>query len=315
MKRTAKGRAAMRNNPSPFWKYSGRGKKRCLVTGHKGYIGSHLVSALSNLGHDVLGIDLKDGHDINSDLNGGTTGAAFHPLYFNFKPEVIFHLACIPRVPYSIEEPVKTMKNNVLATSNVLNFARKVGAERVIYSSSSSVVGDGHGPNSPYGLQKLTSEMECKLYSELYGLDTVSLRYFNVYSSDQKVDGPYTTAIANFMECARKNKNPFITGDGNQRRDMLHVQDAVLVNLFAMHCEKRFEGKHYDVGTGTNISLNEVKKIINSYYPDIKFEYAPERIGDVLYTKANCEPLKELGWKTNYSISYGIDECFRNIKM
>ena len=173
---------------------------------------------------------MKDGHDINKDLNGGLNGKSFHPLYLKFKPEYIFHLACIPRVAYSVENPVETMQNNVLATTNVLNFARKVGAKRVIYSSSSSVIGDGTGPNSPYGLQKLISEMECRLYSKLYGLDTVSLRYFNVYSPDQEAAGPYATAISNWMRHIREDKKPFITGDGEQRRDMLNVHDALALD-------------------------------------------------------------------------------------
>ena len=156
---------------------------KCLVTGHKGYIGSRLFKKLKALGHEVEGIDLVDGKDINS-LQGllEADHGKFHPHWTNFGAEYIFHLACIPRVAYSIDEPVKTMKNNVLAGSNVLNFARKTGVKRVIYSSSSSIVGNGNGPASPYALQKMTTEIECKLYSELYGLDTVSLRYFNVYS-------------------------------------------------------------------------------------------------------------------------------------
>ena len=158
---------------------------RCLVTGHKGYIGGKLFKALGDLGNDVVGIDLKDENDINS-LKGlvEDNSGNFHPHWFNFEPEYIFHLACIPRLGYCIEHPVSTMKNNVLAGSNVLNFARKVGAKRVIYSSSSSVSGNGAGPTSPYALQKLTTEIEAKIYSDIYGIDTVSLRYFNVYSED-----------------------------------------------------------------------------------------------------------------------------------
>ena len=100
--------------------------------------------------------------------------------------------------------------------------------------------------------------MECKLYSNLYGLDTVSLRYFNVYSPDQEADGPYATAIANWMQYIRNKKNPFITGNGKQRRDMAHLSDVVSANIFAMEHEKRFDGKNFDVGTGSNISLNEL---------------------------------------------------------
>ena len=196
---------------------------RCLVTGHKGYIGSKLYKELINQGHEVLGIDLQDGHDINRDLHHGLDKKSFHPEYYNFKPEYIFHMAYIPRVAYSVENPVETTENNILCTTNVLNFAKSVGAKRVIFSSSSSVVGDGEGPVSPYALQKLYDEMQCRLWSKIYGLDTVCLRYFNVYSEDQQAKTAYATAIANWMHHIRVDKIPFLNGNGENRRDMLHV--------------------------------------------------------------------------------------------
>ena len=288
---------------------------KCLVTGHRGYIGSCLIKKLEELGHQVQGIDLFEGHNILSDLEEYSDGSQrFHPHYYDFKPEYIFHLACIPRVAYSVEEPVVTMKNNVLATSCVLNFARKVGAKRVIYSGSSSVVGNGDGPTNPYGLQKLISEMECKLYSDLYGLDTVSLRYFNVYSSCQKADGPYATAIANWMKYIREGKNPFITGNGEQRRDMAHLEDVVSANIFAMEYKDKFNGRYFDIGTGTNISLNQIKDIVLSYFPNVKFDYIEERKGDVLHTLADVSKISEYGWEPSVNIDEGINECFRSLK-
>lgn len=292
---------------------------RCLVTGHRGYIGSRLFAELKKQGHEVMGIDIKpndrglDGLDINIALREDADGK-FHPHFYNFKPEYIFHLACIPRVAYSVENPVETMLNNVMCTTNVLNFARKVGAKRVIYSGSSSVVGNGDGPTSPYGLQKLISEMESKLYSDLYDVDTVTLRYFNVYSKDQKAEGPYATAISNWMRFIREDEVPFITGTGEQRRDMLHVSDAVAANIFAMNSEKPFKGSTFDAGTGTNISLNEVKKIVQQYFPDVQFKYIDERPGDVMFTRANTQPLAERGWTVKVSVSEGINDCFKNLK-
>jgi len=287
---------------------------RCLVTGHRGYIGSRLIKRLNDMGHIAIGIDLSDGKDINS-LQGlvEDNDGNFHPFWSNFGAKYIFHLACIPRVGYSIEEPVKTMANNVLAGSNVLNFARKTGVKRVIYSSSSSIRGNGDGPTSPYALQKMVTEVECKLYPELYGMDTVSLRYFNVYSEDQTVDGPYATAIANWMHYIRQGKDPYITGDGTQRRDMLHVEDAVAANIFAMQHEDRFNGAAFDVGTGTNISLNEVKDVVLKYHPDVNFKYVDPRPGDVMYTEASTYGLKKLGWQTKMSIQDGIKKCFRRL--
>ena len=206
------------------------------------------------------------------------------------------------------------MENNVLAGSVILDFARRVGTKRVIYSSSSSVVGNGSGPASPYGLQKLVTEMECKLYADLYGVDTVSLRYFNVYSEDQEADGPYATAVANWMKYIREGKQPFITGTGEQRRDMLHVRDAVAANIFCMNHDDNFNGNHYDVGTGNNISLNEMKEMVQEINSSIKFDYISERPGDVMLTKANVSSLKALGFQTEISIEEGLRDCFTNLK-
>tara|TARA_A100001515_G_scaffold126878_1_gene112324 strand:+ start:309 stop:1205 length:897 start_codon:yes stop_codon:yes gene_type:complete len=294
---------------------------RCLITGHKGYIGSHLYRALWAQGHEVMGIDLKEGsgrdimsfNGLRENENWNVHEKGFHPHYENFKPEYVFHLACFPRVQYSVENPVETMKNNVLSTSIALNFARKVGAKRFIYSSSSSVIGNGDGPESPYALQKLTSEIETKLYSKLYDIDTVSLRYFNVYSPDQKADGPYATAVSAWMDAIRTGKRPFITGTGEQRRDMLHVEDAVSANIFAMNHENNFNGQSFDTGTGENISLNEIKDIINRHHPDVEFDYVDPRPGDVLETRANPAALKDLGWRTEIGIYQGVEECFKRL--
>ena len=278
---------------------------RCLVTGHRGSIGSHLVKELKNIGCEVVGIDFA--HDKQQNLLHCLDN---NPYYYSFKPEYIFHLACIPRVAYSVENPVLTMQNNVLATTKVLDFARKVGSKRVIYSGSSSVIGDGNGPSSPYGLQKLISEMECKLYSELYGVDTVTLRYFNVYSPDQKAEGAYATAVSNFMQHIREGKSPFITGNGEQRRDMANVKDVVSANIFAMNKREKFNGQYYDVGTGDNISLNEISKIVKEYFPNVEFTHVEPRKGDVFYTKADISRIKELGWGPKIDIREGVEECF-----
>ena len=137
---------------------------RCLVTGHCGYIGSKVFQELREQGHEVLGIDLNDsvGRDILKVLREDSDGR-FHPAYYNFQPEYIFHLACLPRVLYCMDHPVETAQNNILAGSTVLNFAKKCkSVKRVIYSSSSSVVGNGAGPTNPYALHKYTTELECR---------------------------------------------------------------------------------------------------------------------------------------------------------
>lgn len=289
---------------------------RCLVTGHRGYIGSRLFEKLKFLGHEVIGIDLNEDipKDINKTLAEDTDGK-FHPYYVNFQPEYIFHMACLPRVGYSVEHPVLTTRNNILAGTNILNFARKVGSvKRVIYSSSSSVVGNGNGPASPYALQKYATELETTMYSHLYGLDTVSLRYFNVYSHDQRADGPYATAVANWMRSIREGTNPYITGDGNQRRDMINVEDVVSANIFCMNYEERLNGAVFDVGTGDNISLNEISEIVKTHFPNSVFDYVEPRKGDVLMTRANITGLAELGWNAKITIKKGISDCFRRLK-
>tara|TARA_B100001094_G_scaffold333462_1_gene412912 strand:+ start:3326 stop:4198 length:873 start_codon:yes stop_codon:yes gene_type:complete len=278
---------------------------RCLVTGHKGYIGSRLAERLEGLGHEVKGVDLQEGDDILDGLN----------QFIEFKPEYVFHLACIPRVAYSVEQPVLTMINNVIATSIVLDFANKMKVKRVIYSGSSSVVGNGDGPASPYGLQKLVSELESKLYTSLYGLDTVTLRYFNVYSPCQKAEGPYATAVANFMQFIRDGKSPFITGDGEQRRDMAHLEDVVSANIAAMERTTNFNGVTYDIGTGSNISLNKIKEIAQDFFPQVEFEYSPPRHGDVFSTKANITPfMDESSWTPMNEIESGIRNCFAKLQ-
>ena len=280
---------------------------RCLVTGHKGFIGTELFTRLQREGHEVLGIDLKEGNDILNVLKEDN----IEEKYLDFSPDFIFHLACIPRVAYSVEQPVQTMRNNVIAGSLVLNYAKQVKASRVIYAGSSSVVGNGSGPASPYALQKLATEIECRIYSSLYEIDTVTLRYFNVYS-ETKMDGnPYATAVAKWRHSIKSGINPFITGDGEQRRDMAYLGDIISANLFALEYHGRFNGEFYDIGTGNNISLNEIKEIVLQHNPEVKFDYVTARDGDVLFTKADISKIKKLGWNPDMSIKEGMNLCFK----
>ena len=270
---------------------------KILVTGHKGYIGSHIFSKLKQQGYDAHGIDLKDGEDILHCLPNET---------FDY----VFHLAACPRVGYSVEKPSYTMKQNVLVTSVLLEWARKYGVKRIIFSSSSAVHGNGDGvPKSPYGLHKLINEMECRLYSELYGLDTVCLRYYNAYSEDQEYGGSYSTAICAWMEMIKQGRPLRIDGDGEQTRDLVHVDDIVSANLFCMKHKENFNGKCFNVGSGTSVSLNKIKEIINKNY-QVTWEYSPERLGDVKHTLADITELKKLGWEPKISIQEGLKRCF-----
>ena len=157
----------------------------------------------------------------------------------------------------------------------------------------------------------MITEKECKVYSEIFDLDTVTLRYFNVYSETKTDGNPYATAIAKWRHCIQKGITPFITGDGEQRRDMAHLSDVVSANIFAMRYEGSFSGQHYDIGTGDNISLNEIKDIILKHHPRINFDYVPSRPGDVMFTRADMSMLERLGWNPSVKIREGVERCFK----
>ena len=272
-------------------------KMKFLVTGHKGYIGNHIYNTLQDKNHEVRGIDLKDGEDILHCLPDKN---------FDF----VFHLAALPRVEYSVEKPSYTLKQNVLATSVLLEWAKDHGVKRVIFSSSSAVSGDGTGPKSPYGLHKLISEMECKLYSELYGLDTVCLRYFNAYSEDQPFGGTYSTAISAWMEMIRRGNPLRIDGDGEQTRDLVHIEDIVSANIFCMQNKNTFNGQVFNIGSGKAVSMNYIKDYIDSHH-NVVWNHAPERKGDVKHTLADITEIQKLGWEPKISIEEGLSRCFK----
>lgn len=281
---------------------------KCLITGHKGYIGSKLHRQLLSLGHEVVGIDTVD---IDSGKIQQVLSKGRKNYFVEFKPDVIFHMACQPSVDHSIHFPAATMENNVLAGSIILDYAKKNNCKKVIYSSSAAVVGNGGILESPYALHKLTTELEMQLYARLYGVHTISLRYYNVYSPDQKAKGPYSSVVSNWMEYIRKGKSPFITGTGDQTRDMLHVDDVVSANLFAMNSNNLLPGTVWDVGTGKDISLNEMRKIVLRHFPDLVFDTIPARSGEILESQADPQPLKDHGWQTQINADEGIDQCFK----
>jgi len=270
---------------------------KILVTGHKGYIGKKLFEKLDDGINVIHGIDLKDGRDV------------LHHLP-NASYDYVFHFAAFPKVQQSVEEPSDTFRNNAYATSVLLEWAKSHSVKKVIFSSSSAVKGNGQGPISPYGLHKLISEQECRLYSELYGLDTVCLRYFNVYSEDQEYGGSYSTAICAWMQMIREGKPLRIDGDGEQTRDFVHVDDIVSANIFCMNHKSLFSGKHFDVGSGEACSLNFVKSVIDKNH-NVVWDHQPERKGDVKHTQANISELLSIGWKPSISLSEGLTRCFK----
>jgi UDP-glucose 4-epimerase len=270
---------------------------KILVTGHKGYIGSHLYTNLREMGHDVRGIDLKDGNDIKHSLP-------------NSDFDYVFHMAALPSVQYSVENPSYTMLQNVYATSVLLQWAKEHGVKRVIFSSSAAAIGENGHQTSPYGMHKKISEMECKLYSQLYGIDTVCLRYFNVYSEYQEYGGAYSTVIAAWMHMISIDKPLRIDGDGEQTRDFIHVDDIVSANIFCMNYENDFNGDILNIASGESVSLKYIKSFIDSKNKDIKWNIMPDREGDIKHSMSDIKKILDLGWSPNISISDGLEKCF-----
>ena len=269
---------------------------KILVTGHKGYIGSKLFNKLDDGINIIHGIDLKDGRDVLHHLS-------------NTSYDYVFHLAAFPSVQRSVEEPSDTFRNNAYATSVLLEWAKNHNVKRIVFSSSAAAA----DVTSPYGLHKRISEQECRLYSQLYGLDTVCLRYHNVYSEDQIYGGSYSTAISAWMQMIREGRELRIDGDGEQTRDFVHVDDVVSANIFCMNHKSLFSGKHLDVGSGETCSLNFVKSVIDESH-NVVWDHQPERKGDVKYTQADISELLSLGWKPSISLEDGLKRCFKKEK-
>ena len=291
---------------------------KVVITGGAGFIGSHLTDALVQKGFDVHVVD---------DLSGGkkenvSAKATLHVVSIGdydalqniFKgADFVFHLAALPRVQYSIEHPRETSEINVTGTLNVLLAAKEAGVKKVIYSASSSAYGDTDAmplredmranPISPYALQKYIGELNCRLFSTIYGLPTVSLRYFNVYGSRQDPTGPYALVIGRFLLMKREGKSLLITGDGTQTRDFTHVRDVVHANILAMESSKVGKGEVINIGAGQNRSINEIAKNIGG-----AIEYIEKRI-EPHDTLADISRAKELlGWAPQVPFDQGIQE-------
>ena len=282
---------------------------RVIVTGGVGFIGSNLVDRLIDDGHEVIVIDnLSTGRKENlnekakfyhkdlTEMRRETDFSIFEGV------DVVFHLACLARVQLSIEDPHLYHDKNVNGLVNVLEGCRKHGVSRLVFSSSSSVYGDAEevptsescklNPMSPYALHKLVGEQYCKLYSELYGIDTVSLRYFNVYGNRQPTEGAYCLVMGIFAGQRLNNQPMTIRGDGEQRRDFTHVDDVVDANIRCMeYFGVEFKGDVYNIGNGDNRSVNEIADLIDGDRISVQPVIEPkETLAN--YDKAN----KVLGW-------------------
>ncbi len=231
--------------------------------------------------------------------------------------DAVYHLAALPRVQFSIQEPLKTNQANMVGTLNLLNSCRENNVKRFVFSSSSSVYGDNHipyvetmtpRPMSPYALQKLTGEHYCRLYHDIHGLETVSLRYFNVFGPKQDPDAGYAQMIPKFIKMVHNNQQPTIFGDGKKTRDFTFVSDIVRANILAgtTHNKEVF-GQIFNIGPGKNISVNDAAyKIIKMVRRDLKPLYLPAVIEPQDMLADNSKARKILSWKPEISFDEGL---------
>jgi nucleoside-diphosphate-sugar epimerase len=230
--------------------------------------------------------------------------------------DYIFHLAARPRVAYSVKEPVETTEVNLFKTTALFHAACD-NVKRVIFSSSSSVYGNAQqfptpestakNPQSPYALQKWCCEQFASMFHKLYGLDIVSLRYFNVYGPHQYGDSPYATAIGAWCHATQNNLSLRSDGDGTQVRDLTYVGDVAQANLLAAICEEDIGGLAFNVGCGNPHSNNEILSLFKDKFTNIKIANAPWRLGDVMKTHADISLAKEkLGYNPSTQLTAGL---------
>ena len=294
-----------------------------LVTGGCGFIGSNLVDELVKQGHKVSVVD-----DLSSDAHDKfyfNKEAGYHHYSINdtfllekifkaYKPQTVFHLAAEARIQNCVDKPTKALETNTLGTQNVLQFSKSYGAKRVILSSTSAIYGlnetlpqvETLPPNclNMYSYSKLFSEGLCKLYSDLYGLDTVCFRYFNVYGSRQPVRGPYAPVLGVFSRQKKEGQRLTVVGDGLQTRDYVHVSDVVDANIAAMNCSNNLNAEVINIGTGTAFSVLELAIEMGGEYNLV----AP-REGEARHTLADITKAKQL---LNWEPHKKLTEYLRN---
>jgi UDP-glucose 4-epimerase len=288
---------------------------KCLVTGGAGFIGSNLVDKLIQDNHDVIVID----NLIAGKLEYVNSKSKFYqmdicnlesikPLFKNI--DYVFHLAALPRVQFSIDYPILSNNTNLNGTLHVLKASLDAGVKKVIYSSTSAVYGDTTNiptseneivsPICPYGFQKYFCELYCKMFSDIYNLPTISLRYFNVYGERQPFDGDYSLVLGKFLKQHQNNKPLTIINTGEQRRDFISITDVINANLLSAQNETLIHGEVINIGGGKNYSVNEIAKMIGGPTINIGKRIEPfETLGDISLAKKvlNWKPIINLeGW-------------------
>lgn len=300
--------------------------RRVVVTGGAGFIGSHLAEALLRRGYQVIILDdLSTGKRENIEpiltrgnvqfIEGSITDLSLlNKLFRNVS--YVFHLAAIPGVPQSIENPLASHNVNITGTLNVLLAAKDNGVKRVIYASSSSVYGDTPtlpkredmppNPQSPYVVTKLAGEYYCRVFQEVYGLPIVCLRYFNVYGPRQDPNSQYAAVIPGFIDRLFKDEPPIILGDGEQTRDFTFVKDAVEASILA--AESDVTGV-FNVGIGRRVSINELARLVTRLMgKESKPIHKEPRTGDIRHSLADISKAKQFGYKPKYNLEEGLKE-------
>jgi len=298
-----------------------------VITGGAGFIGSSIAREALERGFEVRIIDnMFTGSPENiSDINGRVKlingdirdrGLLEKELE---GADFVSHQAALRCVPTSLKEPFEYNDVNINGTLNVLEAARKCGVKRVVFASSSSVYGDTEKlpekesdelkPLSPYAVTKLAGELYMKSYYQLYGLETVSLRYFNVYGPGQDPRSKYSTVIPLFIDTIRKGQSPVIFGDGTQSRDFAYVKDVAKANILSCTA-KGVGGEEFNIAGGRRISINEiVQKIGDVLGKSVEPSYAGERQGDVMHSLADMTKSREmLGYEPGYDFETGLKE-------
>jgi nucleoside-diphosphate-sugar epimerase len=297
-----------------------------LVTGGAGFIGSNLVNELIKDGHEVVVLDNlktgdrdninKEAHFVCFDLSNKSWPALITSVLGGV--DTIFHLAALARVQPSIDHPQEFHEANVNGTLNLLIAAHDAGVRRVVYSASSSAYGETEvlptseteptNPLSPYGLQKLIGEQYCTVFSKVYELETVSLRYFNIYGEGMSSEGGYPLAMAKFFKQIQDGNPMTIWGDGEQRRDFTYVQDVVQANILAAHSKNVGNGEVINIGNGDNRSVNEIAKLIGDETTHLDAVLEPRN------TLADNSKAKELlGWEPTMTVEKWIPKYKKEI--
>ena len=299
--------------------------KRFVVTGGAGFIGSNIVDRLVTGGNEVVVIDnlltssmdnLKDIMSRIKFVNGDIQDLDLLVREFE-GVDYVLHQAALASVPRSIENPIASNQNNIDGTLNVLVAARDAGVKRVVYAASSSAYGntptlpkhEGMAPDplSPYAIMKLVGEQYCKVFYNIYGLETVSLRYFNVFGPRQDPNSQYAAVIPKFITAMLNDERPVIYGDGEQSRDFTYVQNNVDANLLACTAPNA-AGKMFNVACGERITLNQLVELLNDILgKDIEPVYEEERAGDVMHSLADISLARDImGYEPEYGFKEGL---------